>query len=237
MWAGEKQWYDMGAQGDDCILNAAGQADPNGQVGHYTAQIWHSTRYVGCGVSQCNDHSVLWVCQYYAGGNIVGQLPFCKANKPSDMGACGNLNTVDDPAGLTCVAGWRLCSLRECSSDCSRRQAFDVHMLQEPEAVCRMAPSAPLLAASPPAATAEIPRSQTARQALLRLPLLREAGMMGPQEPRPRSRVKVAVMARLRLSRAQLRRRVRDAATPRDLIPSSATMLRPPRRAKRKTAL
>ena len=133
MWASEKQWYDMGAQGDDCIKNtachAAESADPSQvcQVGHYTAQIWHSTTHVGCGVSQCNDHSVLWVCQYYPGGNTVGQLPFCKQNKPSDMGACSDLSSQSDPSGLTCTAGrWR-CSRPCYYFDCSGVRKFDMH--------------------------------------------------------------------------------------------------------------
>jgi len=104
MWASEKQFYDMGGASAPCTLNTPGE-----QVGHYTQQIWHSTTHIGCGVSQCADDSVLYVCQYYPAGNFVGQLPFCKANKPSDMGQCSDLDTIADPSGLTCTAGTGSC--------------------------------------------------------------------------------------------------------------------------------
>ena len=67
MWASEKEWYHMGASGDTCTIDTTVPGQ-NGMVGHYTAQIWHATTHVGCGVSQCNDHSVLWVCQYWPAG-------------------------------------------------------------------------------------------------------------------------------------------------------------------------
>ena len=104
MWASEKEFYDMGAVGDACTLNTPGE-----QVGHYTQQVWHSTRKVGCGVSQCADGATLFACQYFPAGNYVGELPFCKANKPSDMGSCGNLASLPDPTGLTCTAGQGSC--------------------------------------------------------------------------------------------------------------------------------
>mmetsp|Transcript_43256 Transcript_43256/g.67754 ORF Transcript_43256/g.67754 Transcript_43256/m.67754 type:complete len:383 (-) Transcript_43256:178-1326(-) len=93
-WATEKQYYDMGPIGDDCIKNTVGEA-----VGHYTQIVWHSTRYLGCGVAECgNTGSAVFVCQYYPAGNWLGELPFCKANKPPNMGACAGLGAISDPA-------------------------------------------------------------------------------------------------------------------------------------------
>ena len=60
IWASEKQWYNLGPSNDACTVNTQNKA-----VGHYTQQVWHSTRKIGCGVSQCSDGAVLFVCQYY----------------------------------------------------------------------------------------------------------------------------------------------------------------------------
>lgn len=79
------------------------------QVGHYTQIVWHSTRFVGCGVSECGDDRALWVCQYYPAGNWVSELPFCKHSKPSDMGKCATTDSLPDPAGLECRSGTGSC--------------------------------------------------------------------------------------------------------------------------------
>jgi pathogenesis-related protein 1 len=110
MWASEKNVYAMGASSDACTITATTM--PNGQaamVGHYTQMIWHTTTHIGCGVSQCPDSSTLFVCQYHAGGNYVGELPFCKSSRPSNMAACSNLDSLADPTGLACVAGQGAC--------------------------------------------------------------------------------------------------------------------------------
>ncbi|KAJ1349299.1 hypothetical protein KIN20_004791 [Parelaphostrongylus tenuis] len=39
-----------------------------GQIGHYTQLVWQGTRYVGCGIRDCQS-STLVVCQYYNAGN------------------------------------------------------------------------------------------------------------------------------------------------------------------------
>lgn len=78
-------------------------------MGHYTQMVWHSTRLIGCGVAECGDDTSLWVCQYYPGGNYQGQLPFCKSNKPADMGQCDNIDTKSDPSSMTCSAGTGSC--------------------------------------------------------------------------------------------------------------------------------
>ena len=93
MWASEKQFYNMGGTSDSCTINTL-----NKQVGHYTQMVWHSTRKIGCAVAECESTTALWVCMYYPGGNLQGQLPFCKSNRPSDMGACSNLDLIADPA-------------------------------------------------------------------------------------------------------------------------------------------
>ena len=145
MWASEKEWYHMGASGDSCTIDTTVDGQ-NGMVGHYTAQIWHATTHVGCGVSQCNDHSVLWVCQYYPAGNYMGQLPFCKSNKPSDMGACPDLSSQSDPVGLTCNPGWcpHLTFLTPFALNLVGLQGLTCALTQDPEAAVQMARSAQL---------------------------------------------------------------------------------------------
>jgi uncharacterized protein YkwD len=44
--------------------------------GHYTQVVWKSTSEVGCGAVLCSDKAQIWVCQYTARGNMVGQKPY-----------------------------------------------------------------------------------------------------------------------------------------------------------------
>ena len=132
---------------------------------------------------------------------------------------------------------------------------------QEVEAADRTGPSARLRAVRPPAATAEPQRSLAAAQVQPRRKA-RVAEVVKPLQPlRRRALVEEVAKALLPQRRARaaevtkplqplrcrarvadltkllqpLRRRARVAQVP--LIPSSATMLRPRRRAKKKTAL
>lgn len=61
-------------------------------MGHYTQMVWHETRFLGCGVSQCrvSDTAMrqVWVCLYYPPGNHLAHLPFCPLDKPAAMGQC-----------------------------------------------------------------------------------------------------------------------------------------------------
>ena len=95
MWASEKADFNLGPSSDSCTKDG-GRA-----VGHYTQMVWHSTRKIGCGVSQCSDGASLFVCQYWPGGNMMGELPFCKAGKPADMDECAGLASESDPPGAS----------------------------------------------------------------------------------------------------------------------------------------
>ena len=45
--------------------------------GHYTQVVWKNTSRVGCAVAVCEDSSEqVWVCQYQAPGNWVGEKPY-----------------------------------------------------------------------------------------------------------------------------------------------------------------
>ncbi|VDM63996.1 unnamed protein product [Angiostrongylus costaricensis] len=39
-----------------------------GQIGHYTQLVWQETKYVGCGIKECYDKTLV-VCQYKKAGN------------------------------------------------------------------------------------------------------------------------------------------------------------------------
>lgn len=79
--------------------------------------VWHSSRVMGCGVSECNNNTALWVCHYHPVGNVIGQLPFSKRNKPSDMGECDNVDALPDPMPVatpkkgSCLSDGTLCSV------------------------------------------------------------------------------------------------------------------------------
>lgn len=62
------------------------------KVGHFTQVVWKTTTQVGCGYKsgcETGDWSDIWVCQYQAPGNILGQfaqnvLPATKARDKSN---------------------------------------------------------------------------------------------------------------------------------------------------------
>jgi len=117
MWASEKADFALGASGDSCTKPTGGV------VGHYTQIVWHATQKVGCGVSQCGDGATLFVCQYYPGGNMMGELVFCKDNLPSGMPSCSNLDSLADPAGCvtpagSCLSDGTVCSTADGATTC-----------------------------------------------------------------------------------------------------------------------
>ncbi len=65
MWVDEARSYNAAS-----TICAAGA-----MCGHYTQVVWHSTRFVGCGMARCGDSEV-WVCNYSPPGNYVGQRPY-----------------------------------------------------------------------------------------------------------------------------------------------------------------
>ncbi|CAL1548658.1 unnamed protein product [Lymnaea stagnalis] len=81
--------------------------------GHYTADVWATTRSVGCGIKYCDPlQGVAWpgyfvVCSYGPGGNYVGQKPYKKGAAcsacPSDAKYCidGLCSTTQDTQGTT----------------------------------------------------------------------------------------------------------------------------------------
>jgi pathogenesis-related protein 1 len=78
-WAAEQECYTFGKfmQGDSCNMQCAMQKNANG-CGHYTQIIWRNTTELGCGVATCasSSRTEIWVCNYKAPGNYVGQDAF-----------------------------------------------------------------------------------------------------------------------------------------------------------------
>lgn len=124
MWASEKADFNLGPSSDSCTK--IGDA----VVGHYTQMVWYSTRKIGCGVSEC-DGASLFVCQYFPGGNMMGQLPFCKDNKPDGMGSCQDLASYADPSPCVAPAGscgsdGSVCSTARGATTCGNIEGSDV---------------------------------------------------------------------------------------------------------------
>ncbi len=42
---------------------------------HYTAIIWHDTKYIGCGLARLKSGIYVMVCFYSPSGNILGEKP------------------------------------------------------------------------------------------------------------------------------------------------------------------
>lgn len=65
MWESEKKYY----QGE--ALNASNWY----ASGHYTQVIWKNTQRVGCARAECNNGTMIVVCNYDPPGNVLGQRP------------------------------------------------------------------------------------------------------------------------------------------------------------------
>jgi len=69
--------------------------------GHYTAVVWATSRYVGCGVHSCKSSSIL-ACNYGPAGNMIGSTRYRKG-----------------PACSQCPSGAGWCKDGLCNSNCS----------------------------------------------------------------------------------------------------------------------
>lgn len=82
-----------------------GVMTPEGSAGHYTALVWATERYVGCGWNFCNTHGDTWhlylVCNYYPAGNWRDQSPYLQGtqcqNCDADRGS--SCSTEDSEVG------------------------------------------------------------------------------------------------------------------------------------------
>jgi len=79
-WAGEESCYKFGVfmRDDSCDMTCTTMQNSNG-CGHYTQVVWRNTTQVGCGVATCGtgrSAQEVWVCNYKAPGNYVGQRPY-----------------------------------------------------------------------------------------------------------------------------------------------------------------
>jgi pathogenesis-related protein 1 len=97
LWNAEKKYYTYSS--NSCA---------RGKVcGHYTQIVWSTSNNLGCGYKACS-FGHFYVCNYGAGGNIVGRRPYAKAGKRSieeRQAACSpscGLNAVCDPTDNTC---------------------------------------------------------------------------------------------------------------------------------------
>jgi hypothetical protein len=104
-WYQEYQHYSFGTISQTGSYCQSGQ-----QCGHYTQLVWGNTRYVGCGYSFCPSvgginmpDSLLFVCNYYYAGNIVGSYPYtagspatnCDSDRSPQNGLCSGCPNPD----------------------------------------------------------------------------------------------------------------------------------------------
>ncbi|CAM0953417.1 unnamed protein product [Alopecurus aequalis] len=64
-WASEASFYDWRAQ----------ECHPGQECGHFTSMVWRTTKYVGCGRSDCYDGGSFFTCSYDPPGNWKGEVP------------------------------------------------------------------------------------------------------------------------------------------------------------------
>nr|CDS29757.2 peptidase inhibitor 16 [Hymenolepis microstoma] len=88
LWHKEKDYY---YDGDYCT--------PGQACGHYTQMVWSSSTNVGCAVERCDQYfgghpqpTYLYVCQYQAPGNYIGQKPYIAGPSCQDC-----------PSGTSCM--------------------------------------------------------------------------------------------------------------------------------------
>jgi hypothetical protein len=87
------RWLQVVAELCGCTQIGNACTDTDGKItGHYTALVWPTTREVGCGKAYCFNpdpakaataYAVIYVCNYFPGGNGKGKYPYCYKNKPS----------------------------------------------------------------------------------------------------------------------------------------------------------
>lgn len=81
-WAAEEACYMFGSfmKGDACDMTCTSELSSNG-CGHYTQVVWRDTMQLGCGVATCAKpqqglKAEIWVCNYKAPGNYIGEKPY-----------------------------------------------------------------------------------------------------------------------------------------------------------------
>lgn len=77
-WIGEMQWYNYAADdGNGAAGSPPGCTAPQAQTcGHYTQVVWAATTQFGCGKATSASGWTYVACNFFPGGNIVGQKPF-----------------------------------------------------------------------------------------------------------------------------------------------------------------
>jgi pathogenesis-related protein 1 len=88
LWIAESEDYLVGTPISQSTLQVCG---------HYTQLVWSSTSAIGCGYAWCANRGVYnLVCNYGAGGNYLGQVPFtCGTDPCHDCDFDGALQTDD----------------------------------------------------------------------------------------------------------------------------------------------
>ena len=68
-----------GSVGSEKCDSACYQKLNSDGCGHYTQLVWRNSTQLGCGLSSCTSSGVnydIWICNYAAPGNVVGQKPY-----------------------------------------------------------------------------------------------------------------------------------------------------------------
>lgn len=80
-WASEEECWTYGPisrDNSDCDMTCARSKSSSG-CGHYTQVVWRGTTEIGCGVALCGSGrsgGEVWVCNYRAPGNYIGEKPY-----------------------------------------------------------------------------------------------------------------------------------------------------------------
>ncbi|XP_004696622.2 cysteine-rich secretory protein 2 [Echinops telfairi] len=99
-------WYDEVKD----FVPGVGPVSSTAIVGHFTQVVWYSSSKVGCGVAECPDLGILYVCQYCPGGNHVNRLyrpydqgiPCASCPNDCDKGLCTNSCSEEEDKFSNC---------------------------------------------------------------------------------------------------------------------------------------
>ncbi len=132
-WSAETAYWTYGTS------NGTASCSPGEQCGHYTQQVWAETTKVGCGYYNCASgltgalsFKTFVVCNYYPGGNYIGDYPYSAGSSTGDVCTVGTQPGDTCENGLIIPADYTTGIPYDCDVNADGKQGLEeiVHALQ-----------------------------------------------------------------------------------------------------------